>query len=343
MANGHKWSMNVVVARGSLAESISRKWAEAPMGVIAEPGAIAGGIPATPDHDLVFRGGKTIPQLSFANCYVGGKAIWNGSDVANIDTAIKAIMTDRRLNNVIIQYFPAGTQISSNFLGSTFLPGPAPRVVSRGDIDALVNAALASGPLTGANLSSTVINLLLPEGTVLTTDEAPSGGAASKSANQEKSYKSPGANYSLGRGEAATRETADSMNGLGGYHGSIHNGDRTFYFAVGVYSKGANGIDAFGMPWKNVVATFYHELSEVRTDPDVEDANRNNDLSFIGWNSPQGEECGDLPIFEDPALSRVFQEIELANAAGKSPVQFQYSNAVHGPEGPIENPDRAQR
>ena len=63
MANDYKWSMNVVVARGSLAESIARKWAVAPMGAVAEPRALAGGIPATPDHDLVFRGGKTIPQL----------------------------------------------------------------------------------------------------------------------------------------------------------------------------------------------------------------------------------------------------------------------------------------
>src|SRR5271166_780808 len=191
MANKYQWSMNVVVGRGSLAESFTRKWAEEPMGAVAEPGALAGGIPATPDHDLVFRGGKTIPRLNFANCYVGGKDTWDGSDVANIDGAINAIMTDRRLNNVIVQYFPAGTTISSNFLGSTFLPGPPPPVVSRGDIDALVNSALASPPLAGADLGSTVINLLLPEGTVLTTDEAPSGGASRRSASQEKAYTSP--------------------------------------------------------------------------------------------------------------------------------------------------------
>jgi hypothetical protein len=343
MANDYKWSMNVVVARGSLAEAISRKWTEEPIGTVAQPGALAAGIPATPEHDLVFHGGKTIPQLNFANCYVGGEGAWNGGDVVNIDNAIKAIMTDRRLNNVIVQYFPPGTPVSSNFLGSTFLDGPAPKLVSRGDIDALVNSALSSRPLKGADFGSTVINLMLPEGTVLTTDEAPSGGSASKSANHQETYTSPATSYGLGRGSAAVRETADSTNGLGGYHGSIHNGGQTFYFAVGVYSKGANGIDAFGVPWKNVVATFYHELCEVRTDADVEDANRNSDISVLGWNSPQGEECGDLPIFEDPGLNRVFQEIELANAAGKSPVQFQYSNHVHGPEGPVDNPDPPAR
>jgi hypothetical protein len=85
--------------------------------------------------------------------------------------------------------------------------------VSRGNIDALVNSALASGPFSRADLDSTVINLMLPEGTVLTTDEAPSGGAG-KSVSEEKAYTSPAANYPLGRGKAAARETADSMNGL---------------------------------------------------------------------------------------------------------------------------------
>jgi hypothetical protein len=341
MAKKYKWTMNVVVGRGSLAESIARKWAEEPVEV--EPAALAAGIPATPDHDLRFRGGKTIPQLSFANFFVGGNAAWNNSDVANINNALNAIMNDRRLNNVIVQYFPAGTEISTSFLGSSFFAGPPPTEVSRGDIDGLVNQAVADPLLARADFASTVINLMLPEGTVLTTDEAPSGGAQRNAAGRAAGYASPIKGHTLGRGEAATRETADSKNGLGGYHGSIHGGTRTFYFAVGVFSKGDNGIDAFGVPWKNVVATFYHELCEVRTDSNVEDANRNQDLSFIGWNSDQGEECGDLPIFEDPGLNRVFQEIELANAAGKSPVQLQYSNHVHGPEGPVDNPDPPSR
>ena len=336
MARDYKWTMNVVVGRGSLAESIARKWTERPIDI--EPAALAGGIPATPEHDLRFRGGKTIPQLSFANFFVGGSEAWNDSDVTNINNALSAIMNDRRLNNVIVQYFPPGTRISSKLIGSTFLPGPPPPVVSRGDIDGLVNVASTNPLLNGVDLSSTVINLMLPEGTVLTTDEAPSGGARRTVATEVKRYSQPVANYSLGRADAAARETADSKNGLGGYHGSIHSGAQTLYFAVGVYSKADNGIDAFGVPWKNVVATFYHELCEARTDSDVEDANRNQDMSFIGWNSDQGEECGDLPIFEDPGLNRVFQEIELANGGGSSPVQLQYSDAVHGPEGPIDNP-----
>src|SRR5437763_761589 len=115
MANDYKWSMNVVVARGSLAEAITRKWAEAKMGAVAEPGALAGGIPATPDHDLVFRGGKTIPKLNFANCYVGGKAAWGGADVANINNAINAIMTDSRHDRMLFEALLSGEHALHGF------------------------------------------------------------------------------------------------------------------------------------------------------------------------------------------------------------------------------------
>jgi hypothetical protein len=37
-------------------------------------------------------------------------------------------------------------------------------------------------------------------------------------------------------------------------------------------------------------------------------------------------------------LSLVFQEILLSMGGGRVPVQFLYSNAVHGAEGPIDQP-----
>src|SRR5205814_4913500 len=70
--------------------------------------------------------------------------------------------------------------------------------------------------------------------------------------------------------------------------------DLTVYYAVGVYAEGANGIVAFDAPWKNVCATFYHELCEARTDPDIEDAIRAGNTpranDFVGWYSPRSEE-----------------------------------------------------
>ena len=105
------------------------------------------------------------------------------------------------------------------------------------------------------------------------------------------------------------------------------------YYAVGVYSEQlpngtTNGIPVFDQSWKNVVATFYHELNEARTDPDVEDAiragNDPNAVKFLGWTSQQGEECGDFPVFEANPLTQVFQEVNVTddsrNGAGAIPV-----------------------
>jgi hypothetical protein len=122
---------------------------------------------------------------------------------------------------------------------------------------------------------------------------------------------------------------------------------KIIYYAIGVYSENlpdgrTNGIPVFDQSWKNVVATFYHELNEARTDADVEDAIRaGNDPSavkFLGWTSKQGEECGDFPVFEANPLTQVFQEVKLTNSNETAPVQFQYSDHAHGPEGPLKTP-----
>ena len=127
-----------------------------------------------------------------------------------------------------------------------------------------------------------------------------------------------------------------------GHHGSVHLGKVTLYYAIGVYSEvrngRENGIPVFGESWKNVVATFYHELNEARTDPDVEDVIDGKSQRLLGWVSNQGDEVGDFPVAEANSLTDVFQEVPLASGAGKVPVQFEYSNAVHGPEGPRDTP-----
>ena len=42
-------------------------------------------------------------------------------------------------------------------------------------------------------------------------------------------------------------------------------------------------------------------------------------------------------MFEANPLTLVFQEVPVAGG-GTAPVQFQYSNYVHGPEGPVATP-----
>jgi hypothetical protein len=213
-------------------------------------------------------------------------------------------------------------------------------VVSQADVENLLSSLHLHGKLSHFDFGSTVFNFLLPSGTVLNTDTAPSP-EIYRTARQDRSI---------------PHDEDDSLNGLGGYHGSIHltgadGAQASVYYAVGVFSEvlpdgRVNGIPVFDEPWKNVVATFFHELNEVRTDPDVEDAIRAADspaaLKFLGWTSRQGEECGDFPVFEAKPLTKVFQEINLTDRSGTVPVQFQYSNAVHGPEGPIAAPHPPQ-
>jgi hypothetical protein len=112
------------------------------------------------------------------------------------------------------------------------------------------------------------------------------------------------------------------------------------YYAVGVFSEmtaqGENGIVAFDEPWKNVVATFYHELQEARTDADVEDASRTKNDSLLGWyavgDGHISGEIGDTPMDEAGAnLDLVMREIPLADGSGTVPIQLMWSNRDGGP------------
>jgi len=218
--------------------------------------------------------------------------------------------------------------LTSKFIASQKLPGAVPMHFSQGDVEQLVGQLNAQGKLSGFDLSSTVFNFMLPRGTVLNDNAAPGGTQGGHRADSRH------------RG-VPEEEEADSLNGLGGYHGSVQTGGKTIYYAVGVYSeevdRKTNGIPVFDAPWKNVVATFYHELNEARTDPDVEQVINGGKASLLGWTSRQGEECGDFPVFEADPLTEVFQEVPVAG--GKTaPVQFQYSNDDHGPRGPVSGP-----
>jgi hypothetical protein len=66
-----------------------------------DPDAIAPGIPPDASADLVFHGGKTVPQMEFQNVFLGGHTSWLASDIDSINTAITLAMQDRRLNNVV--------------------------------------------------------------------------------------------------------------------------------------------------------------------------------------------------------------------------------------------------
>ncbi len=286
--------------------------------------ALAGGLSGSPHEDLVYRGGWTIKDLKYINIYVGGKSAWTATDWKSIDNALAAAMSDEKLNNVVMQYF--GNQpVTNQFLKSFFMEGWKPTAVAKDDLEAQVQSLYNQHAFDGLDLRNTVVNFMLPRGTVL---KDPSGGAQQKVSNAA----------------IPLADAEDSTGGLGGYHGSAHIGNATVYYSVGVYSErmpngGTNGIPVFNANWKNVVATFYHELQEARTDADVDDAATSPlGMRVLGWTSDTGNEIGDYPIAEAKSLLQVFQEVPLADGSGTVPVQLCYSNAVHGPEGPIDYP-----
>ena len=284
------------------------------------------GIAATPQEDLKYRGGKTMKDVTFVNIYVGGKQAWNENDRKYIDWALASAMADSNLNHVLMQYFN-DEPVSSTFKGSYYLEGYRPQRVTQANVKDMARVLYQQGAFKGLPLESTFVNFMLPTGAVLADPD---------SAQQS----SPVSNKIIPH-----EEESSSLEGLGGYHGSVHVGNDTVYYAVGVYSERrngvTNGIPAFDYPWKNVVATFYHELQEGRTDPDVDDAITSGQERYIGWTSDSGEEIGDFPVDEDGhdgKLDQVFVEINLAKGSGRVPVQLMYSNDVHGTEGPISKP-----
>jgi hypothetical protein len=296
-----------------------------------ETAARAPGFPAEPGLNLRFYGGKTIEHLTFTHVYLGGRAAWSADDIHRIDAALPAAMADPHLNNVIAQYY-ADEKPTSAFKPSRVLEGPLPHRVYRDTIEGFVAGLDQTNGLSGFDLASSVFCFLLPRGVVLVD-------GTSKGHAQHDEDEEPRFNPAL----AERDEAVDSKHGLGGYHGSIHprHGGRreTVYYAVGVYSEGQNGIAAFDAPWKSVCATFYHELCEARTDPDVEDAVHAGDTPaadrLIGWYSPKGGEIGDIPMEEaGPELGAVMKEVPLTGG-GTAPIQLMWSNAVGRPEGPI--------
>lgn len=290
------------------------------IGRSALPEAIAPGIQPRPEFDLVDHGGKKIPSLSYANFYLGAHGKWAASDTQSIDAALAAAMTDTALNEIMGQYFGGNAPTTTAQASQTVNVAPHHRT-DKTAIETMAGKLLADGHLAGLDLSQTVVNLMLPPSVVLSD----SGGTQKLQALDESA--------------------ADSLHGLGGYHGSVHAPGQVIYYAVGVYSQRLpngrdNGIVAFDEPWKNVVATFYHELNEARTDSDIEDAIRaGNDPSadnLLGWTSRQGYEVGDEPVFEASGdLSLVFQEVAVGGGISTAPIQLMWSNRVHGPEGPV--------
>lgn len=300
--------MRIQVAPGSEAEYRHFRTVARRSGKSSSREALAPGVSASPKDDLVFRGGKTLPQMGFQNIYLGRAKDFAQGDIEAIDDAITRVMRDEQLKNIVQQYFP-GKKLNYDVAASVVLEENRRNEMDEPDVQNKIIDLFDRNLILGTDHDRTVFNLILAPDTVLKLSGS------------------------------------TSLAGLGGYHGSVHfsrNGqDRTLYYSANVYSAirsgRRNGIPFFSTPWKNVVCTLYHELIESQTDPDVGDAIRQNDRRFIGYNSNRGQEIGDQPISAN-SLDRVFKEVLTLPGPRATPVQFIYSNAVHGAEGPAEKP-----
>ena len=307
--------MRIQARPGSLVEARHYRY---PQRGWVQPDAIARGIPPDASADLVFHGGKTVPQMEFQNVFLGGQEAWLASDIDSINTAITLAMQDQKLNNVVKQYFDSGVNLTCDPRPLLVLNEVKPVQLDEPDVQQLVSRLLQQGQLSDSDLGTTIFNLVLPPGTLL----------------------------KLGQD--------NSLGGLGGYHGSVHfqhsGRSQTAYYSANVFSQmledgQMNGISAFDASWKDVVGTLYHEINEFRTDADVRDAIEMGNDGVLGWMGAQGE-IGDQPIAmagQLGHLQRVFQEVLSSTGGRRVPVQFLYSNAVHGAEGPIDQPDPSAR
>ena len=136
-------------------------------------------------------------------------------------------------------------------------------------------------------------------------------------------------------------ETENSLRGLAAYHDWFeYTGPpkRTVYYAVAAWSDGQNGCAKPGwQPWQNTCAALYHELAEVRTNPDVR-----KDPPDQGWYVDMPDhpltELADLPIiWAGPHPQVMMQEVKLQNGS-TVPIQFMWSNAKQAPWDPATAP-----
>lgn len=317
-------TLNVVLAPGSDAHRATHPAKPRPSGG-PRSASLAAGFEPLPEWNLLRPQGRTIGDLVFVNVYVGKRGAWAPDDVGRIDDALIAAMTDERLQGVIAQYYDGPP--SSRMLQSVQHEAELPATVYKDTAEELAASLYVGGVLAGENPADCVINIMLPKGIYLSDDfspgfHPPAGGEQQHERRRRGTIRLP------------DDDAASSRRGLGGYHGSVRPdaGSKVCY-AIGVRSEGHNGIAAFDEPWKSVVATFYHELNEARTDPDVEEVNATGDGGLLGWYSQVGRgEIGDLPINACGGdLALVFQEVPLAGGGGKVPIQLMWSNDADGP------------
>jgi hypothetical protein len=278
--------------------------------------------------NLQHFGDALIAELTYQTVFVG--SIWQSaflsSQAARLDAALNAALSSADCNEVFSQYFAAGTTISATPEGNYLTLGVNwPQFVYRNDLKKFAQTLLDDGLLPTTALESFALALVLPPGTILSSD-AEAG---------------------------PTSQGPNSMEGLGAYHGQFDleqdGSPLSLYFCATVWSDGSNGaaVPADGSnpawaPWENACAALYHELGEIRLCRNIDEAPHKEtcppipDLGWLVWyktgdDDNPWKESGDLSLLWAGTLpQRVFCKGAVGAQTGV-PIQALWSNDVCKP------------
>ena len=219
--------------------------------------------------ELQFYGRPMIVDLSYRLFFLG--SIWSSpflTEQANkLETALTAALSDPTLNGVFDQYLAPGqtgpaTATTAGNRAIVAMDWPA--VLTRDDLHKIAQGLLTNGRLPKTGLDSYALALILPPGTILIDPRD---------------------------------AVQSSAKGLASIHGTFHLTDQgnavSVYFCAAVWSDGTNGVsvpafqaNAAWLPWENTCAALYHEMAELRTNPNVDDAPDDDSAppeNRLGW------------------------------------------------------------
>ena len=211
----------------------------------------------------------TTPQVS--GIYLGDywSTAQGASDALHTDTFIQTWLSGPSMTDVLAQYGVGG----ASFASSVKVAATSPLQFTDADAQALVQQQIAAGRVVFGDQTIQVI--YLPPGTVLSVQDT------------------------------------TSQNGLGAYHSSYHGAGtgKPVYYAVVVYSQGANGIDFNGNPQDNISIMTSFALAGAMTDPDLDDVALGAAVQgTLGWRDDTLGDIGDiaLALSTDPARGDVW-------------------------------------
>jgi hypothetical protein len=220
---------------------------------------------------LVDHGGKVLSSPQVSAIYLGDYWVTRqgASDALHTDTFLQTWLAGASVTDVLAQY----GVVAGSFASSDKVSGGAPAQFTDADAQALVQQEIAARRVVAGD--QTIHVVYLPPGTVLTFQGA----------------------SSLGR--------------LGAYHSSYRDAvtGKAVYYAVVVYSQGANGVDLTGSPQDNISIMTSDALAGAMTDPDLGDVIRGAPPSgTTGWRDDVNGDIGDLAFVlgTDPAFADVW-------------------------------------